>query len=161
MKQIKTLNIGHFTQKGQIFGIDAMISFTIMLFCLLTFAITLANQTQNTLNNLQDFELEEKTIAITDSLVKNRDENNPLFGSCAVDYEKKRVLTSVIDIELLRKAQTVDFEGIFAKQITIKKNDYVENIFLETRDSNQCISVKRFALIENKKSILEVVICRS
>jgi hypothetical protein len=147
-------------QKGQIFGIDAMISFAIMLFCVLIFVITLANQSQNTLNNLLDFELEEKAALISDSLVKNRDENNSLFGACLIDYDKKRVLENTIEKELLRKAKTAEFEGIFAKQITVTQNKKTEIIILDKRNSAQCISIKRFVLIDMQKAILEAMICR-
>jgi hypothetical protein len=147
-------------EKGQIFGIDAMLSFTIMLFCVLIFAINLSNHSQNALNNLLDFELEEKAILITDSLIKNRDENNPLLGACIVDYDKKRVLENIIDKDLLRKAKTASFEGIFAKQIKINQNGTEESIILDKRNTTQCISVKRFVLIDAQKAVLEAMICR-
>jgi len=161
MTEQTTQNLGHILQKGQIFGIDSMISFTIMLFCVLVFATTLSNESQNTSQNLLDYELEEKALLITDSLVKNHDENNPLLGSCIIDTDKKRVLTNILDIELIRKSKPINLNGIFAKQITVNTQGKIETIKLDEKNSNECIAVKRFAMVNNQKSILEMMVCRT
>ncbi len=147
-------------QKGQIFGIDAMIAFTIMLFCVLVFATSTANQSQKTQNNLLHYELEEKTFLIADSLVKNRDENNPLLGACIIDYDKKRVLTNQLDYTLLQNAKSAEFGDIYAKQITLEQNNNTQIIRLADKNSSECITAKRFAKISGEKTIIGVTICR-
>ncbi len=143
------------SNKGFIFTTDLIITVTILLFCLLGFAIGINSQ----INLFEEKEkmlfLEEKVIFITDNFVKNFDENNSLFGSCKIDLEKKRVLSNEINSNNFSNIKQINSEKIFIKSIIIGK----QIIFSDLRESKNCFAVKRFALVDNEKSIISIMGC--
>jgi len=146
-------------QKGIIFSTDAGISFAIMLISCFLMVITIANNTSISQRNIKNFELEEKALLIADSLVKNLDEENPLLGACIYDTDKKRVLSNSLSEELIKKAKSLELENFFVKKITILSQQKTE-LILSSKESIDCITAKRFALVDKKKSIIEVQTCR-
>jgi hypothetical protein len=159
----RTQNAGHVytsNEKGMIFSLDASIAFTILLFGILLFANTLANNVQNAKENIKSIELAEKAIMIADSLVKNYDENNTLLGSCIIDLDKKRVKSNELSVENIRNAKPLKIDDIFVEKIKVQTSTLNETIFLEKKESNECYNIKRFSLINGEKGIIEVRTCR-
>ncbi|MFA6064722.1 MAG: hypothetical protein WCW44_03210 [archaeon] len=149
----------HINSKGIIFSLDAGISFSITLVTVLLFATFLAQTASSTQNEIKNFELEEKAILIADSLVKNYDENNSLLGTCILDIEKKRIRTNEISFSNLINLKPISFGEIYVESITVKTNSFQKTFQIEEKVSNDCISVRRFALIEGEKGIIEVKTC--
>lgn len=145
--------------RGIIFSLDAGISFTITLVMTLLFATVLAQNAFSTETEIKNFELEEKAMLIVDSLVKNYDENNTLLGACILDIDKKRIKTNETSILNLNNAKPIPFGEIYVESITLKTNYLQKTFQIETRMSTQCINVKRFALIDGEKRVIEVKTC--
>jgi len=143
-----------------IFSLDAMISFVIVLACTLLFVFALNNYAQRAEQGLKDFELEEKALLTADSFVKNFDENNTIRGACVYDAEKKRVRTNELSRENITKAKGIEFGNIFVKSITFTTNGTPETIALSSKKSSECISAKRFVLIDREKAIILIQTCR-
>ncbi len=145
--------------RGIIFSLDAGISFTITLVTTLLFATFLAQNAFSSENEIKNFELEEKAMLIADSLVKNYDENNTILGACILDIDKKRVRTNEISLSNLSSAKKLSFSEVYVENILIKTNSFQKTFQIETKSSVQCISVKRFVLIDGEKGIIEVKTC--
>ena len=137
-----------------------MVAFTLMLLGMLVFAITLANYGNAIAQNTEDFFLEEKTLAVADSLVKNNNPENYLLGACIVDAEKKRVRGSELSGALLAQAKPFALEGFFVKSVSIARaGKPKQQINLSEKVSEKCLSAKRFALVDNEKAIIEIEGC--
>ena len=131
-----------------------------MLITLLVFATLLAQNTNIEKENLDNFELEEKTLLISDSLVKNYDENNTLLGGCVLDNDKKRVLTNQLNSENLQKAKKEELGEYTVQKISLNFGSKTEEIELDNNDYTNCLASKRFVLVDGKKTILEVKVCK-
>jgi len=147
--------------KGMIFSFDAMIAFIIMLFMISVFALTLGNYSTQVLAQEQNFFLEEKTIFVADAFVKNYNSDNALLGGCIIDLDKKRVKSNEISSALLNNTKQIEIEGFFVKEAKIKSLDKtISKIFLsDNRESEQCIAIKRFVLIDGKKALVLITGC--
>ena len=145
--------------RGIIFSLDATISFTIVLLMALVFVTFLAQNASATEREIKTFELEEKGMLIADSIVKNYDENNSLLGACVYDLDKKRVRTNEISLSNLNNAKPLLSGEIFVKSILVKTNSVSKTVSIENKPSSECINVKRFALIDGEKGIIEVKTC--
>ena len=145
--------------RGIIFSLDAGISFTIVLVMALIFVTFLAQNASSTGKEIKNFELEEKAILIADSLVKNYDENNSTLGACILDNEKKRVRTNEISLSNLNNAKPLSLGEIYAESISIKTNSIQKTFQIETKKSIECVSVKRFVLVDGEKGIIEAKTC--
>ena len=148
--------------KGMIFSLDAGISFTILLISILVFVLMLNNYAQKAVQNTENFELEEKALMIADSFVKNFDENNPIRGAGIYDSEKKRVKTNELTLENIKKAKTISFSKIFVQKISYltKTREEIFTIDTDKNQTKECITAKRFALIDGEKGIIQIQTCR-
>lgn len=159
-----TQNVGHILNasgcRGMIFSLDAMISFTIMLSGVLLFVLALNNYATNAEQNIKNFELEEKALLIADSFVKNFDENNTLRGACVYDPEKKRVRANELNLENIKNAKELVLGKIFTKSVEYKTQTNSRKVTLSQKDSANCVSAKRFVLIEGEKGIIQILTCR-
>jgi len=106
-----------------------------------------------------NFYLEEKTLMIADSLVKNLNEENPLLGSCVKDGDKKRIKSNEIDETLLLQAKSFELKEFFVKELSWKIGATEKRITLSEKESANCLTAKRFALIGSKKGVIEVKGC--
>ena len=162
-KKSNTQNAGHNLKcggsKGMIFSLDAMISFVIILICALLFVFALNNYSQKSEQNLKSFELEEKALLLADSFIKNFDENNPLRGACIYDSDKKRVRTNELSLENMKKAKSIEFGEMFVKSITYTINEKSQTLQLSSKKSIECVSAKRFGLIDGEKTIIIIQTC--
>jgi hypothetical protein len=143
-------------EKGMFYSIDLIVSFCLIL---ITIIVLMSSYFQNynfNLNQFKDNELTEKTIFLADSFIKNRNIENSLFGSCQIDYEKKRIISNQLDESLFDKIKQIDIENFFVKEI--KLND--TQIFQDLLESKDCVTVKRYVLINNDKKILSLKGCK-
>jgi hypothetical protein len=143
-------------EKGMIFSIDSMVSFTLILIILLGFIFSLNNYALRVHTNSKNFYLEEKTLTSADSFVKNHSTNNGLFGIAIFDFDKKRVKNNQLSIFLAAPfTEYFEEDGFFVKQISIEKNVF----FKSEKIGIECVTLKRFVLFESKKSIVEYTGC--
>jgi hypothetical protein len=144
-----------------IFSLDATIAFTIMLCALLVFLLTLNVYAQIGVSQARGFELEEKALLIADSMVKNYDANNTLLGACIVDYDKKRVRTNELTSTNIKQAKPTEFGKFFVRTISYETKTRKETTQLSAKKIVECLTAKRFVLIDGEKGVIQVQTCRS
>jgi len=153
----------HLNQKGIIFSIDATISFVIALISILIFVLYLSNIVLSEERNIEQIELDQKAIFIADSMVKNQNSDNALLGACNYDIDKKRVITNNLNYTQIKtNSKPITIGNFFVKNIVITfvNTNQKETIILSEKNSNNCTNVKRFALVDNFKAIIEVKTCK-
>lgn len=158
--RLNIINKINMNPKGIIFSIDAPISFVIILFGILLSLFVLNEDFQENISQIRAFELEEKTLMLADTMVKNYDENNTLFGACVFDFEKKRALTNELSSENIAKARETSFGKIFSKSISYSLDGQKTTIILSNKKASECLSSKRFVLIDGVKGLIELITCR-
>ncbi len=150
-------------QKGIIFSTDAVISFIIALFTTMIFVLYLSNIATNEQQNIEQIELDEKAIFVIDSMVKNQNIENAILGACNYDLSKKRVMPNNLNFtQITTNSKTIESKNFFVKdiKITFTQTNQKETILLTEQTSKRCINVKRFALIDGRKAIIEVTTCK-
>jgi hypothetical protein len=147
-------------KKGIIFFTDAIISSAIMLVIILVFVFFITNKINILVQEEKHFFLEEKTIFLADSFVKNFDSENAMLGACKIDLKKKRILSNEIDSLNFGNIKAKHFDNFFIKEIII---DFFyekrERIFFDSFEGKECFSVRRFAFVDNKKAGIEFKGC--
>ena len=144
--------------KGFIFYTDVMIATVLILFTM-TFLIFFVNNATNTaINGTQNKYLESKTIFVADSFVKNFNSNNSLLGSCAFDFDKKRILSNQLSVLNFVNIKPLNLDDFFIKEILVE-NISKTKIFSQEKNSNTCITIKRFVLVEGIKSMIYFTGC--
>lgn len=114
-------------------------------------------------SNFEFQETERNAIMMMDSLIKNQDTQNPQYGSARLNTEKKRVQPNNIEKSLLERivlAQETEQQPVFFQKIELIFEDSQKQIVFETEKKEQCLSVERFVVIENRKAIIRGVVCR-
>ncbi|VVB76519.1 Uncharacterised protein [uncultured archaeon] len=97
---------------------------------------------------------------IADSMVKNSNTTTPLLGACVYDFDKKRVKTNELSSAEIKKAAFAQYGKIFVKSISYETGAGKENILLTQKISENCITAKRFVLIEGEKGLIFIQTCR-
>lgn len=141
-------------EKGFIFSMDLIIACIIILFSILWFVIFINNNLTLTINFETEKYLEAKTIFIVDSFIKNFNEENTLLGSCKFDESKKRILSNELNSNYFSNIKKIDINNFFIKKIETKNNFDSKIIYFEEQNSKNCISIKRFILLDNIKNII-------
>ena len=144
-------------EKGAIFSLDAGIAFTLTLFSLLVFASALGNYSSQLISQENNIFLQEKTMMVADSLVKNYNAENSLLGACVIDADKKRTKSNELTFSNLANAKPFVVENFFVKKVSIPAKGFVKE--LDARQEAQCITVKRLVLVDGAKAIIEVEGC--
>lgn len=148
-----------FNNKGIIFTFDTTLTTIILLVILFSFSIFLFDKIENDLFIEKQFFLEQKTISISDAIIKNNNPTNSMLGMSIIDFDKKRTLSNKISLHNTNFEQ-IDLDNFFIKEIKYTlKNGFEETIFFENRNSNSCFSVERFVIIENQKGLIIVSGC--
>lgn len=143
--------------KGAIFSLDALISFSITLVILLLFISTVTQNYSAQKENLLNYYLEEKTLMVIDSLVKNNNPENFLLGACITDTDKKRIKSNELSLLQLTNVKPFELKEFFVKQITWKDNVKL----LSEKESHNCITMQRFVLIDSERDIILLTGCLS
>lgn len=142
-----------------LFSIDTIIASTIILLSLLVFFTALENHTSEISGTGEKIFLEEKTIFVADSFVKNYDPENGLLGACVPDYEKKRVRSNEISSANFLNIKLVEIDKFFVKKISFKNRTTDTTVFSTEKKGKECIVAKRFALIDSEKAVIEIMGC--
>ncbi len=158
-QKAKTQIPGHSFERGIIFSLDAGISFTIVLIGVLVFVFALNGYAESAKNISINFELEEKALMLADAMVKNNNSQNPLLGACIYDADKKRVRTNELSSTEIKRAQFMQFGKIFVKSISYETARKKEITPLTQKTSENCITSKRFVLIDGEKGIIFIQTC--
>lgn len=151
-------------EKGIIFSTDALIAFIIALVTTLIFVSYMSNISLNEERKIEQIELDEKAIFIIDSMVKNQNEENALLGACNYDTSKKRVLTNNLNyLQIKTNSKPLSLGNFFVKNIaiTFSSTNQKEIIILSEEFAKNCTNIKRFALIDGVKAIIEVKTCKT
>ena len=145
------------TNKGFIFSIDVSLTalaIFVMLFLTINFAVTTTNRE---LKIVELFELEKNALFISDSIIKNDNEER-LFGTAEFDETKHRVKSNELSLQRLREIKQFESSEFFIQKIALKNQILTERILLVPPTGN-CIAIERMVLIEGQKNILEVGVC--
>lgn len=152
------------TSKGSVFSIELFFAFIV---CCLILAFAFRSEALLLFDNSQAIKqafLEEKALMLADSLVKNHSLEQPLKGSAFFDSEKHRVVSNLIDYSLLSSAGPASFGNIGVFELSLqRKGSRPEIIFSNPLPSGNCVSVKRFVVLEGsfEKALAGVVVCES
>ncbi|MDO8648060.1 MAG: hypothetical protein Q7R70_06650 [Candidatus Diapherotrites archaeon] len=152
------------TSKGSVFSIELFFAF---LVCVLILAAALRSEALmlfGSSQNSKQFFLEEKTIMLADALVKNRNAEQPLAGSAFFDSEKRTVISNLVDSSLLNSAKPAKFGNVEVFEISLqRKNQRPEIILSNPLPSGNCVSVKRFVVLQetSEKAIVGVIACEN
>ena len=101
---------------------------------------------------------------LADALVKNRNLEMPLAGSAFFDSEKRTVISNLVDSSLLNSAKPAKFGNVEVFEISLqRKNQRPEIIFSNPLPSGNCVSVKRFVVLQetSEKAIVGVIACEN
>ena len=147
------------SEKGFFFTTDVIVAFVIVLFSLLVFSLSLSNNFNLKTQNEIDKFLEEKTIFLADAFIKNYNEKNSMTGACFFDEEKRRVRSNEINSALFSNIKSLNLETFFVKEIKIINSSKI--IYLANKNSKKCLSVRRMALVDGIKRIIEFRGCLS
>lgn len=149
--------------KGQVAGLDAAIAFLGLLcglFLLLSFVFS---QTNSSLDWFKRFELERSAVFLTDSLIKNNDPNFSQYGSAALDFSKKRVLSNELDAGLLSQVpfgQSQEPTGVFFNKVLVRFFGGETQTVLDGGPKPDCAGVRRVVRVSGQKAVLETEVCR-
>ena len=146
--------------RGFVFSLDALGAFLILLAMVFLMLGALDNAVAAKAEENRNFSLKKNALFLADSLVKNRDENNPLLGAAVFDAGKKRVLSNELDFGLLKEIGGIDANGFFVKTVSLEwKDANRETIFSSGKPGANCVSAERFVLANNRKAKLTVRVC--
>ena len=141
--------------RGAIFTIDALMSLIILLFMIFGAMLFLNNQVLGYTKSRDYFFLEEKTIFVADSLIKNFNSENTLLGSCIYDIEKHRVRSNELALVNILLVKPFSVGNFFVKSISF--NGFEKK--MNDRFSENCVSVKRMAFVDGIKKVVLVTGC--
>ena len=147
-------------ENGMIFSLDAMISVVFILIGALLFAIILTQHASTAERQLTGFEFEEKALMIADSLVKNYNPENTSLGACVYDSDKKRVLTNELSFANISSAKPLSFGKIYLESISLEGKTTQRVTLGFPKKSTECLTSKRFVLVDGKKTIILVRVCK-
>lgn len=137
-----------------------MIASMILLSTLFLLLFSLNAFAEQELRNEKEIEKELFGLALSEAIIKNRNESNPINGAAYFNNEKKRVEANIIDISLLEKIRYKEF-GKFSLSGLYERNENGKRYYFENNKKN-CIAIERFVIIREiipRKTILGVVIC--
>lgn len=137
-----------------------MIASMILLSTLFILLFSLNAFAEQELQNEKEIEKKLFGLALSEAIVKNRNEDNPINGAAYFNNEKKRVEANIIDVSLLEKIRYKEF-GKFSLSGIYERNENGKRYYFE-KDKENCIVIERFVIINElipRKTVLGVVIC--
>lgn len=114
--------------------------------------------------SFKQFFLEEKTIMLADSLVKNRNAELSLAGSAFFDSEKRSVISNLVEFSLLNSAKPAKFGSVEVFELSLqRKSQRQEIIFSNSLPSGNCVSIKRLVVLQetSEKAVVGVIACET
>jgi hypothetical protein len=84
-----------------------------------------------------------------------------LLGAGIVDLEKKRVRSNELNSANFSNLKSLEIENFFVKKVSyyFTSNKKEQIIYFSQKLSSNCLSVKRFVLIDGRKSLVFVTGC--
>ncbi|MDD5162983.1 MAG: hypothetical protein PHD95_02130 [Candidatus ainarchaeum sp.] len=147
-------------KQGFVFSLDAGIAFALAICMLFLVTSAIAQNVREKVFAEKNFELWKNTVFAADSLVKNSNEETPLFGSAFFDEEKHRVKSNEISPEKMQKISGFENREFEIKLVKITGSGSDEKIvFSKNSEKKNCLAVERIALVEGKISKIVVVGC--
>ncbi|MCR4335703.1 MAG: hypothetical protein NUV57_04150 [archaeon] len=143
-----------------IFSLDAMIATAILLLSLMLIFLSFNSFAQNQIQNTKESDKELFALALSEAIVKNRNEKEPWKGAIYFDSEKQRTEQNVIDAVLLSKISETDFGDYLLSGIYERSSNEIQYFF--NKQKNNCLVVERFVVVKEileRKTILGVVVC--
>ena len=150
-------------EKGFFFSMDLMIACLMLSLFLLVLLSTARVYSNSAAGHVRETEKEFLGAAISESLVKNRNEADPNIGAAYFNSDKKRVEQNVLDEQLMRKTHEAVL-GQYALRAIYEKNGYGKSFFFQS-SGDGCLSFERFALLKSPgrinldKIVIGVVVC--
>lgn len=151
--------ITQINRKGIIFSFDTMLAFLIIVFSIFFSIQFISINFEEKKEEIKNYYLSEKVLLIADSLIKNNNPKNYLLGSAIIDLDKKRIISNELKREHLINAKGFELEDFFIKEISWENLEEIKKIKLSEKESKNCFTSKRFVLIDEKKSIIEIKGC--
>lgn len=149
------------TAKGFIFSFDLAIAFIALLLMLSLILTHTSSAVKKQETRLKDFELTKNAAFTADSLVKNSNEEKPLFGAAGFNTEKHRVESNSIDMAMLASAKQASTGKFAVTKLSFRnKGSGTEQIVFEDSQGNNCVAISRFVLVNGKKGLVEATVCR-
>jgi hypothetical protein len=127
-----------------------MLAFLIVLVAVIAFVSALSEYGRRVETAARNFYLEEKTMLAADSFVKNHSAKNALLGAAVFDGEKMRVKSNELSSLNFSGIAGVDAGGFFVKRVSAGE----EIIYESEEEGKNCVSVKRFVLLDSAKKII-------
>lgn len=145
-------------QKGIIYTFDLLLTIIIVFVILLISSMFIFDTIKEKTNQEEDFFLKEKTLAISDVLIKSNNANS-FLGIAKKDIDKKRVLSNQIDLTNLQ-FENFELKNFFIKEIKYKtKIGFESSLYFSEKEFSNCYSIERFVLINEEKGVLSVRGC--
>jgi len=146
--------------KGLIFSLDVVIAAMILLLSLSLLFFSLDAFAWENIRQARQTEHELFALALSEIIVKNRNEETPWNGAAYFDDAKKRVEQNVLDPNLLRKIETQKAGKYFLSAV-YKRTALGKEYYFEEETEN-CLVVERFVVMKGlieEKAVLGVVVC--
>lgn len=145
-------------ENGFLFSLDVVVAFLAMLLMLSLMLQHLEMAKEQQLGWTQRFALQRNAVMLIDSMVKNRDEKQPLLGSALYDEKKHRVLSNQLDLHMFPKAGQLPSELFFVSRLSLKAGSQEKTVLFQTGRKN-CVSLDRIVLVSGKIGKVEAVVC--
>ncbi len=145
---MKTITSRGFGSGGFVFYLDLAFAVIAMLFAVFLMLSFFSEETRSVSEKIAFAKIETTAVFAADSIVKNSTEG------CAVNSPaKRRVESNSLSSDCLKMLEGKHFGEYRIGRINISG----ETLFNSCRGENY--SVKRFVLVDGKKSVLEVGLC--
>lgn len=115
-----------------------------------------------TVQSFDSLELQRNAFFLTESLIKNRNETLPQYGSAVFSAEKHRVLSHQLDLGLLNQipaGQERDNQPVFFKKIEVEPSNGPRQTVFDLERGQNCLSMERFVVWQNQKTVLRTTVC--
>jgi len=140
-----------------VFSFDALISSIILLIFISLIIYEFAYSAERVQNMLEKNEKTAFAITLSDSLIKNRNSEEPEKGCAEYNSKTRRVQSNAIDKNLLEKIKPTKF-GKYELSAIYTKTKNNKKYFFNSNGKN-CITIERLVSINKKNSVLGVVVC--
>ncbi|PIN85437.1 MAG: hypothetical protein COV47_02200 [Candidatus Diapherotrites archaeon CG11_big_fil_rev_8_21_14_0_20_37_9] len=148
-------------EKGTLFSVDFLLAIILLLISISAVFNSYAASSARESKAIKNMEKDLFALAISDAIIKNRNELNPEKGAAFFDVEKNRIQANIIDSDLLLKIKPTSFSKMKLSAIYLKKGKEKEFIFNETEGN--CTYIERAIIIhgELKSSTIGLAICNA
>ena len=145
-------------ENGSIFSIDMLLAFLALL-AIMHIGILNVSAVAGDAKGLTHLELEKNAIMAADSLVKNRNPEEPLYGAAVFDSMKRRTGNNRIDPKLLAGIGEIKDAPFVIKELSAISEKGTQRYFVQNQGHGNCLAVERLVIMEDEKTLLRMVLC--